>query len=105
MDEGKDRVKRQLPKIPSSAKGKSGRKSKSSGNISKNAGNTHSHSSSSVSEQTSAFSPPGGKTRDFTSYSVDVVDSMDDGEDASVTVAVRVRPFSDRYAPSFIFNF
>ncbi len=99
MEDSKERVRRQLPKVPSSSKGKSGHKSKSSGNISKHTDMSKSrpYSASNVSEHlSSSFSPPGSKSRDFTSYSLGPVDG-EEGEDASVTVAVRVRPFSERY--------
>ena len=100
MDEGKERVRRQLPRVPS-AKGKGKNKSKSSGNIPKHGSTTgsigkHPHSSSSLSDKLLALSPPGSKSRDFTNYSLNTIRDGEDGEDSCVTVAVRVRPFSDR---------
>ena len=101
MDEGKERVKRQLPKIP----GKISRKARSSGNITKQAGSAsasfkspHSSSGTGLANAVALlnFSPPGTKNRDFLGYSLVSTDGSD-GENASVTVAVRVRPFSERY--------
>ena len=56
--------------------------------------------SSSVAEvgQLLSFSPPGSKPREFLGYTSPAAEQVTEWEDSSVTVAVRVRPFSDRCA-------
>lgn len=69
--------------------------------------------SSSVAEvgQLLSFSPPGSKPREFLGYTSPAAEQVTEWEDSSVTVAVRVRPFSDRCAhphwpspPSSVFS-
>lgn len=92
MEEGKGRTKRQLPVIPK----KSERKTRSASSLAKEADQLRKHVSSSVIEagERLAISPPGSKPRVFMGYDDSNVST--DGEDSSVIVAVRVRPFSDR---------
>ena len=42
------------------------------------------------------FSPPGTKPREFLGYTPPEPDTKEEWEDSSVTVAVRIRPFSER---------
>ena len=42
------------------------------------------------------FSPPGTKPREFLGYTSPEPEKVSEWEDSSVTVAVRVRPFSER---------
>ena len=96
MEEGKER-KRQLPQVPN-GKGKSSRKARSTNNLprSKPGGVKHNPlSSSAITEagERLSLSPPGTKPIVFTGYSKQ---DLPEGEDTCVTVAVRVRPFSQR---------
>ena len=99
MEGEKVRVKRQLPRVPNSkGKEKSSRKTRSDSSISsssKDAIKKNSHSSLLEAGERLSLSPPGTKPRVFMGYSI--ADSITEGEDSSVTVAVRVRPFSERY--------
>lgn len=99
MEGEKVRVKRQLPRVPNS-KGneKSSRKTRSAGSLpssNKDAIKKTSHSSLLEAGERLSLSPPGTKPRVFMGYSI--ADSTTEGEDSSVTVAIRVRPFSERY--------
>jgi kinesin family protein 14 len=96
MEEEKGRVKRQLPQRPK----KSDRKALSTSSLIKNDEKIKKHSSASVIEagERLSLSPPGTKPRTFLGYTApsDISSNDGGGEDSSVVVAVRVRPFSER---------
>ena len=95
-------VKRQLPEISNEKKKTKSRPSSSrvkpEGSTDSTSKQSFAGSSSSVIEagERLSLSPPGTKPRIFLGYTTPFDPTKPEGEDSSVMVAVRVRPFSER---------
>lgn len=103
---GSRTVKRQLPQVPPGKKKtkKTEHKSHSSATAASSSSTDQSRATkrSTVIEGSQSngwseiTSPPGSKPRTFLGYVTPFESSSQEGEDSSVMVAVRIRPFSER---------